>query len=119
MRAQSISGKSPREIGSALQQSITDGFYPSLAIVFIAIKQDRKAICNVLQKDGILGATCCTRFIDAHQSEREIDIFDPIPQQENDGLANVWKSPMEGFYMVNLDEPSMANTSFIPLFAVA
>jgi len=71
MRAISINGKSIEEISSALQQSVADGFRPTLAIVFISIKQDRKTICDMLHKQGIdvLGATTAGEFIDGHQSE--------------------------------------------------
>jgi hypothetical protein len=69
MKAKSIKGKSPEEIRSALQQSMADGFKPTLAIVFISIKQDRKTICEILHKEGIdiLGATSCGEFINGYQ----------------------------------------------------
>ena len=59
MKAKSIKGNSPEVIKSALQECMTDGFKPTIAIVFISIKQDRKAVCEILQKEGIdvLGAT--------------------------------------------------------------
>ena len=59
MKAKSIKGKSPEEIQSALQHCKADNFQPTLAIVFISIKQDRKAVCEILSKKGIdiLGAT--------------------------------------------------------------
>ena len=40
MKAKSIRGGSAEEIDSALQQSMADGFRPTLAIVFISIKQE-------------------------------------------------------------------------------
>ena len=63
MTAQSIRGKSPEEIQSALLQSMADGFKPTLSIVFISVKQDRKAVCEILhQKEiDIIGATSCYR----------------------------------------------------------
>src|SRR5688572_4857090 len=69
MTAKSIKGKSPEDILSALQQSMADGFRPTLALVFISIKQDRKAICEILHHEGIdiLGATSCGEFIDGYQ----------------------------------------------------
>ena len=77
MKAKSIKGKSPEEIQSALQQSMADSFKPTLAIVFISIKQDRKAVCEILNKEGIdiLGATSSGEFINGHQSEGEIVIM--------------------------------------------
>ncbi len=44
MKAKSIYGKSPEEIKIALQQAMADNFKPTLAIAFISIKQDRKAM---------------------------------------------------------------------------
>lgn len=74
MKAKSITGSSTEEIKSALEKSIADGFKPTLAICFISIKQNRKAICELLkQKDiDVFGATSCGEFINGHQSEGEI-----------------------------------------------
>jgi hypothetical protein len=71
LKAKSIKGKSAEEIKSALAQSLVDGFKPTLAIVFISIKQDRKAICEILHNNGIdiLGATSCGEFINDYHSE--------------------------------------------------
>lgn len=77
MKAKSIIGKSPGEIQSALQQSLADGFKPTLAIVFISIKQDREAICDVLSKERIqiFGATTAGEFISSEISEGGIVIM--------------------------------------------
>jgi hypothetical protein len=66
MKAKSIKGKSPEEIKNALENSMTDGFMPTLAIVFLSVSQDRKAICNILDAHGIaiFGATTSGEFID-------------------------------------------------------
>jgi len=71
MKAKSISGNSTEEIKSALRNSLSQDFKPTLAIAFISIKQDRNAICELLRQEGIavLGATSCGEFIDGHQSE--------------------------------------------------
>ncbi len=71
MKAKSIKGNSPEEIKNELTQSMSDGFKPTLAIVFISIKQDRKAVCELLHYEGIdiLGATSCGEFINGYQSE--------------------------------------------------
>lgn len=53
MKAKSIKGNSTEEIKAALIQSIADGYQPTLAIVFISIKQDRKAVVELLQQFGI------------------------------------------------------------------
>ncbi len=77
MKAKSIKGNSPEEIKTALDQSMADGFKPTLAIVFISIKQDRKAICEILQNEGIdiAGATSSGEFINGHQTEGETVIM--------------------------------------------
>jgi len=77
MKAKSIKGNSPEEIQSVLQQSMADGFQPTLAIVFISIKQDRKAVCEILHNEAIdiMGATSSGEFIDGHQSQGEIVVM--------------------------------------------
>ena len=69
MKAKSIQGKSSGEIQSALHESMGDGFKPTVAIVFISIKQDRKSVCEILHKEGIdiVGATSCGEFIQGYQ----------------------------------------------------
>ena len=65
MQAKSIQGKSPQEIQSALQQCITEGFRPTLAIVFLSMSQDREAISKILDDTGvkIFGVTTNGEFI--------------------------------------------------------
>jgi len=77
MRAKSIHGKSVADIQSALNHAMDDGYKPTLAIVFISIKQDRNAICNLLDSKNIdvFGATSCGEFINGYQSEGEIAIL--------------------------------------------
>ncbi len=66
MQAKSIKGHTTAEINTALQQSIADGFTPTLAICFVSIKQDRKAICKLLDDAGIaiFGTSTNGEFID-------------------------------------------------------
>ncbi len=66
MKAKSIKGKSPEEIQVALEKGMADGFKPTLAIVFLSVSQDRKAICKLLDAHGIaiFGATTSGEFID-------------------------------------------------------
>lgn len=68
MKAKTIQGKSNDEISEALQASMADGFRPTLAVVFLSIKQDRQAISEVLDGAGIaiFGATTNGEFIDEH-----------------------------------------------------
>ena len=65
MKAKSIKGNSTEEIKSAFLESI-DGFKPTLAFVFLSIKQDRDAISAMLDAEGIsiFGATTSGEFID-------------------------------------------------------
>lgn len=66
MYAKSIKGKSTEEIKASLTEIIANNFKPTLAIVFISIKQDREAICKLLDEKGIqiFGATTAGEFID-------------------------------------------------------
>ncbi len=81
MLAKSIKGNTPGEIKSALEQIMADarppgrqGFKPTLAIVFMSVKQDRKSIVELLQlhQIDVIGATSSGEFIDGYQSEGEI-----------------------------------------------
>ena len=77
MKAKSIKGKSTEEIRSALQQCTGDGFDPTLAIVFISIKQNRDSICEIFHDKGIdvIGATSCGEFINGHQDQGSIVVL--------------------------------------------
>lgn len=59
MKAKSIKGKSPQEISAALTESMTDGFKPTLALVFISVKQDIASIMSIFDRKNIqiFGAT--------------------------------------------------------------
>jgi len=71
MKAKSFKGNSTGEIQSALIKSLADGFKPTVAFVFISIKQDRKAVSQMLHKEGIeiIGATSCGEFIDGYEDK--------------------------------------------------
>lgn len=77
MKSKSIKGKSTEEIKQALENSLADGFAPTIAIVFISVKQNRKAICELMDSKNIevFGATSCGEFINGHQTEGEIAIL--------------------------------------------
>jgi hypothetical protein len=77
MKAKSIKGKSPEEIKSTLADSITDGFKPTLAIVFLSFKQDLDAVCKILDSEGIqiFGATSSGEFISSEIEEGSITIM--------------------------------------------
>jgi hypothetical protein len=77
MKAKSIKGKSTEEIKAALEQSMADGFKPTLAFVFISIKQDIDAVSNLLDSHGvqIFGATSSGEFIDGDISNGGIAVL--------------------------------------------
>lgn len=59
MKAKSIAGKNPESIRSALEQVTAEGFKPTLALVFISVKQDPASIISILDRKNIqiFGAT--------------------------------------------------------------
>jgi hypothetical protein len=77
MKAKSIKGSSTEEIKTALEQSMADGFQPTLAFVFISIKQDIDAVSNLLDSHGIqiFGASSSGEFIDGDISNGGIAIL--------------------------------------------
>ena len=83
MKTKSIKGKSTEEIQAALVQSMADGFKPTLAIVFLSVKQDREAISKLLDKKGIqvFGATTAGEFIDGEIGQGSIVmlLLDMVP----------------------------------------
>jgi hypothetical protein len=77
MKAKSLKGNSPEEIKAALEQSMADGFQPTLAVVFISIKQDIDAVSNLLDSHGIqiFGATSSGEFTDGDISNGGIAVL--------------------------------------------
>ncbi len=77
MRAKSIKGTSPSEIKTALHQNMADGFKPTLAFVFISIKQDIDVVVQLLDdhRIQIFGATTGGEFIDGDYSSGAIAIL--------------------------------------------
>jgi hypothetical protein len=71
VKAKTIKGNNAGEIQSALTESLADGFKPTLAIVFISIKQDRDVICTLLNNESIsiFGSTTSGEFISSEISE--------------------------------------------------
>jgi hypothetical protein len=66
MNAKTIKGTAPKQISADLSIAMSDGFTPTLAIVFLSIKQDRKEICRILSDHNIAvyGVTTAGEFID-------------------------------------------------------
>jgi hypothetical protein len=71
MQAKTIKGNNTEDIHALLKQSITNDFKPTLAIVFVSVKQDVDAICNLVNIENIqvFGATTSGEFIDSDISE--------------------------------------------------
>lgn len=77
MKAKSIKGKSTEEIQSALKKSMADGFKPTLALVFISVKQDIASIISILDRKNIqvFGATTGGEISDSNISHEAISIL--------------------------------------------
>jgi len=77
MKAKSIKGSSPSEIKEALEQCMTTGFKPTLAIIFISVKQDRNEVSKILDEAGIAiyGATGNGEFTGEGVTAGEIAIM--------------------------------------------
>jgi hypothetical protein len=77
MKAKSIKGKSTEEIKSALEQSMTDGFKPTLAVVFASVSQDINAACTILDDAGlqIFGSTTNGEFIDENPDKHSTAVL--------------------------------------------
>jgi hypothetical protein len=74
MKAKSIKGKSTEDISAALTESMANGFKPTLALVFLSVKQDIVAISRLLHEKGIqvFGATTAGEFIDGEMEAGSI-----------------------------------------------
>lgn len=77
MKAKSISASSPSELQIALAQTISEDFKPTLAIVFLSVKQDRKAVSGILTDAGIsiYGVTTNGEFSDEGITAGEIAVM--------------------------------------------
>jgi len=77
MKAKTLSGKSTGEIQAALQEAMANNFKPTLAIVFISLKQDSDAICTLLNSEGIsiFRATTSGEFISSEISKGGIVVM--------------------------------------------
>jgi len=77
MKAKTIKGKTTEEIKIAFDKSLSDGFKPTLAIVFMSFKLDIDAVCDLLDGKGIqiLGATSSGEFISNEIEEESIVVM--------------------------------------------
>lgn len=73
MLAKSIKGKSTEEIIKALEESMTGGFKPTLAICFISKSMDRVAIADLLDEKNIVVFGCTTNG----------EFIDEVPEKES------------------------------------
>lgn len=64
MKAKSIKGKTPVEIQKALKQSLSDGFQPTLAFVFLTEAKEVDAVMAILDAEhiAIFGASTSEKF---------------------------------------------------------
>ncbi len=77
MKAKTINGKTTEEIEKALGECIADNFKPTLAIVFISISRDRRAVCKLLDDAGIqiFGTTTNGEFTDENPETLSVAIL--------------------------------------------
>lgn len=77
MKAKSIKGKSIEEVKAALEQSMTDGYTPTLAICFISKSLDRTAISELLDAKNIaiFGCTTNGEFTDGEPEKNSAPIL--------------------------------------------
>ncbi|MBD0287181.1 MAG: FIST C-terminal domain-containing protein [Flavisolibacter sp.] len=74
MTTKTIKGNSPESIAAELKRCTGDDFTPTLAFVFLSIKQNRDAVCRLLDEQcvAIFGATTAGEFIDGEVEEGSI-----------------------------------------------
>ena len=77
MITKTIKANSTETISLEIDKAISDGFKPTLAVVFLSIKQDWKSVSDNLDKKGIavFGATTAGEFIDGDIEEGSIVIM--------------------------------------------
>jgi len=77
MKAKSIKGSSAEEIKSALEQSMFDGFKPTLALCFLSAINEIEAISSLLDNEGIaiFGATTFAEFTEQDAENKGIAIL--------------------------------------------
>jgi len=71
MTAKTIHGKSPSELKISLKECIDNIFFPSLAILFISVRQEINSIIEILSAHNIdvIGATSCSEFVEGNQTD--------------------------------------------------
>ncbi|HJS56237.1 MAG TPA: FIST N-terminal domain-containing protein, partial [Chitinophagaceae bacterium] len=77
MKAKSLKGKTTEEIKDSLEKSMTGGFQPTLAVVFMANENERNGVTELLSKKGIqiFGASTGDNFTDGEIESHTIVIL--------------------------------------------
>jgi hypothetical protein len=77
MKAKSFKATSASELKTELEKNLSDGFRPTLAIVFLSINQDIKAVRTLFSKHeiAIFGATTNGEFIDEEFGKISITVM--------------------------------------------
>lgn len=77
MKAKTIQAASPEQLASALTENLSDEFRPTLALVFLSVKQDREAVCELLDRHhlAVFGATTAGEFIGGELGEGSITVM--------------------------------------------
>ena len=77
MKSKTLKGKTPAEIKVSLAESLSDGYKPTFAIVFMSFKLDIEKVCELLDHEGIqiFGATSSGEFISSEIEEESIVIM--------------------------------------------
>ena len=77
MKAKSIKGKTAAEIKIALEENRTDGFKPTVAIVFLSDKSKVQPVNHVFNKEGIqvFGVSAFGQFIDKEHDTDSIAVL--------------------------------------------
>ena len=121
MKSKSIKGKSIKDIEVTLIQSMADGFKPTLAIIFMSISQDRKAICQLLNKEGIAiyGATTNGEFIDEETEKGSIAML-LLDMNKDYFQIYLEEYPKKNYREISQDIASKAKKTFKkPAFLIA
>lgn len=77
MISKSIKAKSTEAISKEIDKATSDGFKPTLSIVFLSIKQDWETVRNILNEKeiAVFGSTTSGEFIDGDIEEGSIAIM--------------------------------------------
>jgi len=77
MKAKTLKGKTPEEIKKALDECMSGGYKPTLALVFMSFTLDIDGVCELLNKEEIkiFGATSSGEFISSEIEEESIVVM--------------------------------------------